>query len=112
MTTCPRCHEPMDTSEKRGCRKYCLECAREINIERTLERYHKADHGWHLEPDKQNAMRYWELTAPPPGQEDLKGIHLTFVDFKYGDYRYLAGAVMVRGGKEYIFDGRKARRKE
>lgn len=111
MKRCIICDEPINSTHKD--KRYCPECAWRKNIDETIERYHKRKAGgWHVDPNKQPPGNYWELTDPPPEHEDLRGIHFTFVDFKYGDYSYLAGSVMMRAGKEYVFDGKRARIRE
>jgi hypothetical protein len=104
---CAECGTEIDTSEKRGSRKYCLECAHDINVENTKRRYHKSNNGWHVEKDKQQEGHYWKVVWAPPEHEDLIGIHLTACDFKYGDYYYLKGALLERANKLYTFDGRR-----
>jgi hypothetical protein len=108
MSRCLECGTEIDTAEKRGSRRYCSECAHDRNIDKTLKRYHfkKNNFQTHTGPMEGH---YWKLVWAPPGQEDLLGLHFTNVDFKYGSYEYLKGAVMERAGKIYTFDGRRAR---
>lgn len=44
-----------------------------------------------------------------PGHEDLVGLNMSRVDFQQGEYSWLTGAVFQKGGREYIFDGKRAR---
>ena len=103
---CIECGVEIDVSEKRGCRKYCLECAHDVNLEKTRERWHFKKEHFETHPGPQEG-HYWELVWAAPEHDDLIGIQLTNVDFKYGDYSYLKGAILERAGKLYSFDGRR-----
>jgi hypothetical protein len=106
---CAECGTEIDTSEKRGSRRYCTECAHDLNVERTKERYHKKKAtGWNP-PKEQVLGHYWKLVWAPPDHQDLLGVEFAAVDFDYGDYRYLKGALLERAGKLYTFDGRRAK---
>jgi hypothetical protein len=105
---CIECGTEIDTTEKRGSKKYCAECAHDINVQRTKDRYHKCkDGGWHIAQDKQQEGHYWKVVWAPEEHTDLVGLHLTNCDFKYGNYAYLKGALLERAGQLYTFDGRR-----
>lgn len=47
-----------------------------------------------------------------PGNDDLKGMCLSWLDLRVGEYDWLSGAIFEKQGKEYVFDGKRVRVRE